>query len=75
PGELPPPGSHFRGPRHRGRAGGDEHGRHVYHTGSNRGYKCVMRIYLKSGDGIVVLTNSDNVAQLWNAVCDWLYAR
>jgi len=34
-----------------------------------------MRIYLKSGDGIVVLTNSDNVAQLWNAVCDWLYAR
>ncbi|HBO43416.1 MAG TPA: hypothetical protein DD670_05695 [Planctomycetaceae bacterium] len=53
----------------------DEHGRHVYHTGSNRGYKCVMRIYLKSGDGIVVLTNSDNGAQLWNAVCDWLYAR
>jgi len=48
-------------------------GRVVYHGGSNRGYKCGMWIFLKSGDGLVVMTNSNNGRKLCNSLYERLY--
>ncbi len=43
-------------------------GRLVYHEGSNRGYRCGMWIFLKTGDGLVVMTNSNNGRALCRVV-------
>ena len=34
------------------------------HGGSNEGFKCDMRMYLESGDGVVVMTNGDSGSAL-----------
>ena len=46
-------------------------GRIVFHEGSNRGYRCGMWLHLKTGDGLVVMTNSNN----GRGLCDAIYAR
>jgi LPXTG-motif cell wall-anchored protein len=43
--------------------GGDKERRYFYHGGSNKGYKCYFVAY-DSGDGAVVMTNSDNADAL-----------
>jgi CubicO group peptidase (beta-lactamase class C family) len=45
-------------------------GRVVFHEGSNRGYRCGMWIFLRTGNGLVVMTNSNN----GRALCDDAYA-
>ncbi|HAK96761.1 MAG TPA: hypothetical protein DCM87_17665 [Planctomycetes bacterium] len=48
-------------------------GRVVFHRGTNRGYQCGMWIFLASGDGLVVMTNSAKGEELctaaYEAVC------
>jgi len=43
--------------------GGSKERRYFYHSGSNAGYKCYLVAY-NSGDGAVVMTNSDNADAL-----------
>jgi CubicO group peptidase (beta-lactamase class C family) len=43
---------------------GEGVGRWFGHGGSNEGFKCDMRLYTESGDGIVVMTNGDNGSAL-----------
>jgi CubicO group peptidase (beta-lactamase class C family) len=44
--------------------GGEAAGRWFGHGGSNEGFKCDMRLYMDSGDGIVVMTNGDDGSAL-----------
>ncbi|MBN1418786.1 MAG: serine hydrolase [Planctomycetes bacterium] len=48
-------------------------GRVVFHRGSNRGYRCGMWIFLATGDGLVVMTNSENGTDLCSAVHDAVF--
>ena len=48
-------------------------GRVVFHGGSNRGYRCGMWLFLATGHGLVVMTNSANGRELCNAVFSRLF--
>lgn len=48
------------------------------HTGSNLGFRSVARLSLRSGDGLVAMTNADSGKHVWleashglAALCDW----
>lgn len=40
------------------------------HTGSNKGFRNILAFYPESGDGIVILTNSDNGRNLYVEILD-----
>ena len=42
----------------------------VSHTGSNRGWRCFFGIYPDKGDGIVIMTNSDNGRNIYIEILD-----
>ena len=46
--------------------------RMVFHIGNNRGWQSRIAAFLDRGWGLVVLTNSDNGAGVWDDVCDEL---
>ena len=46
---------------------------YVYHVGANSGFRCQARFYPDTGDGIVIMTNSDNGRDLYEAVLRQVY--
>ncbi len=46
------------------RLDGTGHARRFSHSGSNDGYRCLLVAYAQTGQGAVVMTNSDNGAEL-----------
>ena len=49
---------------------GDDGGDLFYflHPGANEGYRCVLVAYPKRGQGVVIMTNSDNGEALWREI-------
>jgi CubicO group peptidase (beta-lactamase class C family) len=45
-----------------------ENGRRFEHGGANEGFRCLMIAFLDSGQGMVVMTNSDNGGALYNEI-------
>ncbi|MBE7558639.1 beta-lactamase family protein [bacterium] len=46
---------------------------YVFHVGANKGFRCQARFYPETGDGLVIMTNSDNGRDLYERVIEMVF--